>query len=182
MATLFHSLDYLSHQTDINVSPVLSNLCSNTSSNRSNSQASQHTKSTPPPHKQSNKTVTLRVDDLKEQATALLKSSAEQFMRNQNDIMTAMKITLLHLKQVEDNLEQRREILQQELKANQERLQKIFQENMKRAQETADENKQSCQKHLERLGELNQDNQKKYFDTQEDIISQYKKLVRKRYQ
>ena len=124
--------------------------------------------------------VSIKVDDLKAQATVLLKASAEQFMRNQNDIITAMKITLDHLKRVEQNLETRQEILQKELKANQERLQQRFKENMKRAKENAEENKKTCQKHMERLGELNQDNQKKYFETQEDIISQYKKLVKQR--
>jgi len=124
--------------------------------------------------------VSIRVDDLKSQATMLLKSSAEQFMRNQNDIIAAMKITLDHLKRVEQNLEARQELLQKELKVNQERLQQRFKESMKKAKENADENKRTCQKHMERLGELNQDNQKKYFETQEDIISQYKKLVKQR--
>ena len=126
------------------------------------------------------RSVSIKVDDLKAQATLLLKSSAEQFMRNQNDIISAMKITLEHLKRVEQNLETRQEILQKELKANQERLQQRFKESMKRAKENAEENKRTCQKHMERLGELNQDNQKKYFETQEDIISQYKKLVKQR--
>ena len=124
--------------------------------------------------------VSIRVDDLKSQATMLLKSSAEQFMRNQNDIIAAMKITLDHLKRVEQNLEARQELLQKELKTNQERLQQRFKESMKKAKENAEENKRTCQKHMERLGELNQDNQKKYFETQEDIISQYKKLVKQR--
>jgi hypothetical protein len=110
--------------------------------------------------------------------TEALQISAQVYMRNQEIILEGMKATMNQIKKLEQDLEINMEKLQNDSKKAQQALQKGLNQKSKALKEQTEDQKRILNKKMEQLTELNQDAQKKYFESQENAISQYKKKAK----
>ena len=117
---------------------------------------------------------------LKSKVTELLQNVTKRYMKNQQDILNAKQLTMDRLKQVDAHFEKQKEVLNKNFKINQEKLQRRFQENLEKTRVYAENSRTQYRDNLDRLDELSVKNQKDYFESQENIIMQYRKIAKRR--
>ena len=118
-------------------------------------------------------------EGLKVQATEFLQQTASRYMKSQESILQAMKFTMDSLRNLDEDLQQNIETLQANFKRAQEQLGKKLHAESRQLKEEVEAKKHQLTKRMEKLSELNLEVQKKYFESQDSAISQYKKTMQK---
>jgi hypothetical protein len=111
--------------------------------------------------------------------TQALQMGAQVYMENQKKILDVMKAMTEQMKTLDQDFEDNMDSLKDEFKKAQQALTKQFNRNTKALKEDLENNKRQLSRKMEDLSELNQESQKNYFESQQNVISHYKKIANK---
>ena len=111
--------------------------------------------------------------------TQALQMGAHVYMENQKKILDVMKAMTEQMKTFDQDFEDNMDSLRDEFKKAQQALTKQFNRNTKALKEDLEDKKRQLSRKMEDLSELNQESQKNYFESQQNVISHYKKIANK---